>query len=1533
MIKKVKFLFVMFFILAGMSNIFAARLFYLSTDKTFSENDDKKVKVESENYVKNIKIRVYKIIDPVKFYYTQNNFHKPIINGRKLRYYTPKVVDGFSGYLRGQLRSWAREAIPSENRTDLITAYPDFAINEKENDLTLSKIVDSIKDPNLEKVKEFVYSIENGNQEWNYSYIDFNDLQRGTYLIEGVNDYNIAYTVLNISDFGFIVKKANDKLLVYTINNSTGEPAKDINLTIYDRFKKELKKVKTGNDGIANTNVNDNDIFIIGKSSGGSYSFYDPKYYSTNTRDTYVYIYTDRPVYKPNDTVNFKGVIRSYKDDNYSIKTENNIKIEILDSTNNVIESLESKSDVNGVFFAGFNLQAEPVTGRYVIVAEIAGKKFEGEFKVEYYKKPEFQVLVKPKKNIYTAGEKVNAAISAKYYFGDAVKEGNVSYSIYRTKFDGSEWEKTQVKSFYITEQEYKYSQMELLETKEVKLDKSGNIDISFTTKKDSEAYNYSIQATVYNDAGIPIGGNSTIKVVPASFRVGITAEKSVYLLGDKVNIGIITTDYSGNPVSRNINVRITTETSSGKEYIFFDKVVKTDSTGNTDINFKAEASGFVKVDVYGNDDSGNLAVNEKYFWIGDKNAAFNYQGGMIKMVLDKKSYQTGETAKLLLITPIADVNYLYTIEGDSIYESKVEKFTSNSAIIEIPVKSNYLPNVFVNVSYMFDNQLYENSIKLDIPPLEKFINIEITPERETFAPKSSGNVKVKVTDNNGKPVKNANLSIAVVDEAIYAISPEIAVDVYKYFYPFRRNNVSTFSSIGFRFYGYAMDVNSELSNRFYKNPTGLAAFKDEDMKERKEFKDTVLWLPALTTDENGEAAFTINFAANITKWRITAVGITPDTKVGKGLSSIITRLDFFSELNLPNYLNEKDEATLYTTTHNYTASKIEAALDFTSDTLKIEKNRQNIKIDQGKTLTTEWKVSPIKVSNANVSITSTSDQLKDKVTKNVQIIPHSILKTDFINSEINAKNDKINFTIGDNVKLENHEITLNLSSGYFSIVLDSIPYLINYPYGCVEQTTSSFLPDLVVINALKKLNIKQPEMEKKLPDIVSKALSKLSGYQNIDGSWGWWKDSETDIFMTSYVMYALTLSKNLGYPVTEDVFNKGLESLNKNIAKSKNDTEKLYALYVLSMNNKKIPSILQNFQKKYTNLNDYEMALLILTDFNYNYKDDGKKVSEELRKRAKKIDNERVCWGETKGTYWYNDSIETTAWAVRALAKVESEANIVSKIGNWLFNKSDIMISGIQYLISEKEGSNWKSTRDTAAVVYAITDVIGRYKFDENGKKYTVTLNGNKVGDIVFNKNNFWTELKLNSSTINKFSKQNNELKVAGLGKEELYLSFAHRYYTNETFIKESNSGVKVERNYYKLEQYNDPNDTIHYRIGQKTDSADKNENILVELKVSSDKKQNYIMVEDYFPAGCIPIKDFLLYNIDTVKDIKLPDFADFRDTKVIFFNARGGQSTFYYVMMPVFKGNYKVLPAQGSLMYFPDVRGNSNQNDFSIK
>lgn len=1501
-------------------NLFSARLFYLSSEKTFSQEERARVKLESGYHVKKLRLRVYKIKDPFLFYKNQNQFKRPVFEKREFRKDTYQIATNFYRYIKQGVRTWAREKIPFEGRKNSLDLAASLKGKFRSHPHSPDILVKSLKKQNLELIKNTNYEIPTFNQNWNYHYIFFDKLKSGAYLVEAAYKTQVAYTVLNISNLGFIAKKSENKLLIYTSNNQNSKPIKNVKIHLYNHQKKEIKKSESNSKGLILEDLDQNNTFVIAKYKN-NYAFYNPRYYPVRPDPLRVYMYTERPVYRGGDEVFIKGIVRNYKNESYQVVKNENVKIEIVNSKGDIIYRAETKTSKNGSFNNKFRIPEESPGGRYLIVANIKGKSHEAEFKLEYYQKPEFEVKINSDKKLYFSSSNVSATIEAKYYYGDAVKNAQVSYFIYRSQIPENSFDSSNKKDFFLSKAEYFFSRKELVSKGEGVLNAQGELEISFKTNKSESPYYYQIKARVTDSTGVPVSGNLRVKVVPADIQVLISADKFVYTLGEEISLQLKSQDYQKNSFSTNLDIQISTEDRKKNKYIFYDRTVETDSNGNYTVRFKAKKPGFVKIFIEGKDKFGNTNSYEKYLWIGAHGAAYSYSGGLIKMVLDKAYYQPGDTAKLFILSPIANINFLYTLEGDSFYKYQIKKLSKNSAIIRIPIKEKYSPNIFANISFLFNNKYYSNSIQVKVPPLKKMLQVKILPNKKTFEPRGEADVKVQVLDYKGQPVANAEVAVGVVDEAIYAISREIAANIIEYFYHFRKNSIRSWASIGYRFYGYSRHVKENMANRKFRPPTGLAAFKDSDSKDRKKFKDTILWLPSLKTDENGIASFKVPFPDNITKWRITAVATTKDTKVGKSKNHVITRLSFFAKISRPRFINENDELYFNCTVHNLTDKKLTVKAIANAKNLKLIDKQKEFDLNANTVQKIRFKVKAGSVGKAEFSLkVQSKNKYKDLITKKLEITSHSIAQNKNINTTIDKQNHYLLFNLPENLKEGTLKLNLSVASNLFNIIQNALPYLIKYPYGCVEQTTSKFIPLITAYQAMRKMRVWDSRFKQKINKMLNLGLNRLYNFQKEDGSWGWWRKDKANLFMTSYVMYALSLTRKNGFFVNYSVFKKGLESIFTNLKNAKNDTERLYALYVLSLNKRRLPSMMQRLlkttlfnldNKRFTN--PYDLSLMVLCLKAYGLNRQAYDTAQILKSKVQKDFN---GWGKERSRFWYYDNVETTAWAIRALRAVSPRDELIDKAFHWL--------------LSQKRGNRWKSTRDTAAVIFALSDLIERSDAYEN-QKLSVWLNNKKLIDIRGKRQKM--QITLNKEQSKKLRKKQNVVEIRGFkNNNKFFTSVALNYFTKGKKIDYHFAGLSVKRYYYSLKASKDSKGNIKYRADRRISTFRIGEPVLVKVNVFG-KKGEYLMLEDSIPAGALIQKDFNLSDIQSLDKLGYGDSIDYRDNKVIFFltDWRGAKS-FYYVLMPVYGGKYKVKPAEASLMYFPHVKGNSDDDQITI-
>lgn len=1487
--------------------LFSNKLFYLSTDRTYAVDELKRVKVESGS-LNEVKIRVYKINDTKRYFLSQDDFHRPKVKGRKFRYVTPDVIKGFKNYLKTELRGWSRENMPGQNRKRILKKYKALQTTSNELYYSPSKQVDYINDENFTLVDEKKYVFERRSNNWNTNYVYFNALKPGTYLIEGITGDKLAYTVLNVSPFSFITKKAGDQIQLFSVNNSSGEPLANISYTIYDRFRNEIAKAKSDSDGLTTLNIEHDEIFIVANDEEGSYSFYDPRYYPSAVSDRTVYLYSDRPVYKGGDLISFKGIVRDIDRGKYNSSTATQAKVSIWSNGKNISGDIALDIDQRGSFFGNYKLPEGVVSGLYKLKAIIDEKEYEAEFKVEYYIKPEFKVVIKADKKTYLTGEEIKFDIKGEFYHGDPVQNLEVNYVISRTRYSQTNVDRGDL-GFYLSSQEWVYTGVERLSSGTTTLDSSGLGVVNFTVERDAikgnTPYTYMLTATVKNRGGSDVTAGGSARVVPTNLRIGLSTHKFVYLLDERVTLNMNVTDYDSSAISTDLDIKIFSK-SGGDKKLIKKESVKSDNKGLASIEFEVDEAGYVVVEVTGADHKGNIVTSEKAVWIGEEGATYSVSGGFVKLVLDRSYYGTKDNAQLLVVSPIANIPMLLTIEGTEIYSSKVIRLKENSSLLSIPIKDKYLPNAFITVDFIYENRHYSNTIKLDIPPVEKFLDLKIEPEEESFAPETKGKVLIKVSDSDGQPVESSDISVAVVDEAVYGISEDLSVDIRKFFYHFRRNNVMTWTSSGFRFYGYAYNVRRELAGKYYKDATGIASFKggdDEEEEERKDFKDSILWIPNLKTDSNGEVEVEIDFPSNITSWRITAVANDKNHRFGVTRENVITKKDLFTKLSLPKTVGEYDESTIFVNIHNNSFSKKSLTLKRSLENLDGDISDIEIEIPANKSHIFAQKIVSRGPGLGSFEVKITEEgRVHDIIKKDITVTHHSLEKSLTLVKTLSKDENEVEFNKPLDLKRSGAELNISFMNSYAGHINDSLKYLALYPHGCVEQTTNKFLPNVAVVSAFNKAGIKLNGMDQKLQNNITEGINKLSSYQNSDGSWGWWQDGDINLFMTSYVLYALSMANNLYYTVNHTTLDKGLKFLEENIHMG-STTEKLYAVYVLSLNGNRIESVYNSFDPD--SLSDYELALLLLTAHSYS---DGNKIDEIVPILESRGQTESVgrSWGQKGSVQWQYDSIETTAWVLRALAP---------------HSESEVLYSIADYLISQKRGDRWKSTRDTSAAIMAIADITPR--INSGVKISTVLFNGEIVKEIKLSSSTYSETIKIDRDKI----ENHNTFKVLGLDDDIVTANLNFKYFTDEKDILPGSAGASITRKYYSLVESGES-----YSLGSEISSVDKGENFLVELTYSQEKVGEYVMITDNFPGGATYNKNINILDISGISG-SFPEAVDPRYGKIHFYSTQSGDKKIYYALKANYPGSYKVSPAIGELMYFPEFRGNSNSNTFTIR
>ncbi len=709
----------------------------------------------------------------------------------------------------------------------------------------------------------------------------------------------------------------------------------------------------------------------------------------------------------------------------------------------------------------------------------------------------------------------------------------------------------------------------------------------------------------------------------------------------------------------------------------------------------------------------------------------------------------------------------------------------------------------------------------------------------------------------------------------------------------------------------------------------------------RKDFKDAIFWNPLFVTDENGEAKIELTYPDNLTTWRNTIKAIFTHNQFGESITNVITTKNLIVRIEHPRYLHEKDESTIIINVHNYFNQDKLIRLTILvkdADILEITSKNNFIKSHVMKSIDV----------NVN-SLTSEKIMLRIKVKEKAEIV--KILVTSFIVDEpkesdaievsfpieplgipnvevynVNLFSSRASYVQKINLdkNLDNTQLSISFSSSLLNPILSSIDELVGYPYGCVEQTMSRFLPTIIVANLLNELNLKiNSKTLEELPKMVSAGVNRLKEFQHVDGGWGWWTNDQTNPYMTAYVIYGLSLTKKAGFSVPASALSLGIRNLKTQIQNNVFIDERTlsYMIYALSesidfseQSQEDLELIKKYFAKLIVHDKDpYISALLLQFANKFSLNDYIPLLTKRLIQLATK-EGSIVYWGDGQNYgRLISDRTEITSQAIKAL--VQS-------------NVDDIIIeNGIRWLMNSRKGNYWISTKQTATVIFALVDYLKKKVELQPEYIVRILVNGREFKSINVDKTYIQVnELKL--KIPESFLKYGvNEIKFEKQGKGSFYSTILVKSYIDRDLTEHRN--ILVDRKYFKIIQIKEGDKYIK-KLEEIKDSVKVGDKILVQIRVKNNFELEYFMLEDWKVPGLEVINEISEHG----NNLFNYTHKENRDSKYSFFTTtfNTGEKIFSYIAYAQIPGNYNIKPAIASLMYYPDINGVSKFEKIKI-
>lgn len=1527
--------------------------FSLSTERIYGPGEKVSVTLSSLD-LDEMEFRVYRIKDPLTFFLNQEDIHNPAPVRRTRTRTGRDLIGEFIQTAKDRYRSVLRMVTGSGARGK---AVEDMDIRA-ETWKTAPKIAPILKQYPL--IKKWQFEPESSVDQWENENVDIPVKDPGVYLIEGVNGTSVAYTVAVVSRMRFIEKTNTDHKMLFVADWKTGDPVRGADVWfVRDAAKGKWATDRTGRDGIAETSRKRDDGQQVYVRNGDDFLVGDPYFYDDTSSEYSIYIYTERPVYRPGQEVFFKALARKQKDRVYKPLAEKKISVEITDARGEQALKRDIRTNEMGSLFGKFQLSPSAAVGRYNISMHIGEDYYEyASFEVQEYKKPEYSIDITTDRKSYVAGDTIAATVSARYFFGEPVSNAKAEYFIYRAKY----WEPWWAGDSFAGQYSWFFAGGDGMETYEYnlveqgtgELDAEGQLKFFVNAKKADEDSVFKIEVKITDRSRHEVAGSKVVKVAQGLFRIQLNTNRWLYKKGDDATIDVSTQSIAGGSVSAPVELvvkhvwweQFKKRVGMGihydwvrKEKLIQQQTVRTNSNGEGKFDFKVPQDGSYDIYATSRDGRGNkLTASYNIYAFSGENNWYDRSGEEFKVRTDRRYYKPGEKARLVITSPIKDPTVLLTVEGDRVYERRVMKFSGTMKSVDIPIRDEYFPNVYVDVHAIRNNKTYEKEEELFVPSEKNFLRVTAKPDKEKLRPGDKVNIEVTAKDAAGNPV-DAEISLGVVDEAVYAVVPETTPDIRKFFWGRRYNRVTTEYSFDFYITGYSRSYDRVMRQAARKRQAiRYAEMKTENQdRVRKEFKDTMEWTPVARTGPSGRTTVTAKCPDNLTTWRITVRASDDTTRVGQTTKKFLVRKDLILRIAAPRVFREGDVMTLSTLVHNYlkSAKKVRVSLEAKGARL-YPKNVRTLNIPARGEARLDWRAEVAPGEKVVLKGAARADVESDIVEMTFPLIPHGIQRAKFMNESISQANGirKTALTLPENAPAETAKMLVEISPSLFGLVYGSLEYLISYPYGCTEQTMSSFLPDVIAAKALKKIGAPLPPKMKELPKMLKDGFYRLNDYQHDDGGWGWWKDDATEPYMTAYVVMGLAEARDAGFDVWPSTIERGTQSLLEQLKNEKtNSTTRLYMLYALALAGNKDTSMIQ---KMYANrramkpkLNTYGLALMAMTLQRVGMKDAARKVAGELAATATTEDG-LVHWESPGWKYnWEDDPLESTAQAVRALAAVRPADRR--------------LLPAVRWLLGRRKGDSWHSTRDTALIVMAMIDYMvakGETETDFSGE---VAVNGRKEAFRFGKKNVFSPPIKLTLSG-RELRRGNNPIRMSKSGKGTLYVNARLEFFSKEEPVPATDNGFSLKEEWYGLTAERQPGgDWIYKRTPLENGTVAAGKEALLEVDVSSKESWDYQMVTIPFPAGFEVVSDTRGYRIEGLpySESEATDQwydwytnREVRDDRVVLFNTwyPQGNKTYYVILRAELPGEYHVMPARAELMYYPEVNGNAKEERIRV-
>ncbi|MDO9618596.1 MAG: alpha-2-macroglobulin [Pseudomonas sp.] len=1086
--------------------------FFLLADSSFASDETAQVRLEApgrdyRRYLMEpyggVDVRVYRIDQPLDFLKRQKNLHRVVAEGQF-------KGEGLSNTLSYLWDNWYRKsrrvmqrAFSYESRRQVTEEAPELRMGEA---IVAPSEFEAQPQyapmPGLPMVSQFRYPLWEAksiappegvelagsssqfvNSMPGNVYIPLGKLKPGLYLVEALVGKYRATTVVFVSNTVAVSKIAGGQLLVWTARKHEGSPVSGAKVLWSDGLGVMSSGTTDARGLLRLQHASPERSYVLGEDAEGGVFVSENFYYDSEIYDTKLYAFTDRPLYRPGDWVEVKIVGREFKNARDSVAATNApVALSVLDATGSVLQTLRLELDGKAGTQGRFQLPENAVAGGYELRFAYRDQLYSSAFRVADYIKPHFEIALNLDKADLRTGEAITGNLTLLYPDGKPVKDARLQLSL-----------RAQQLSMIDNELQYLGQFPVELSSTELRTDSKGRAALELPAADKPSRYLLTVFAS--DGAAYRVKTSKEILIERGAAHYRLAAAQRFSRVGERITFG-----YSAEQPS----------TLKPARYEW----VRLEDQSQGDASLEAESKGFTIA--FERPGTYSITLKNRHGLIlGATGHTVSGEGikavaGTVEIVFDKPEYLAGDEALALITFPEPINDALLTLERDQVEATallsqgadwlELEKLNDTQYRARIAVKADFSPNLTFSVLYTKggDYSFQNAGIKVSQPQIE----IDIVADKQQYQPGETVTVEI-ATRFAGQP-NATRLTLSVVDEMIYALQPEVAPGIDQFFYHPRRNNVRTSASLSFISYDVALPGAPTAPGRANRSERGVKVLE----RPRREDVDTAAWQPDLVTGADGKVSFSFRMPDSLTRWRITARAVNEDGQVGQKKQFIRSEKPLYLKWSGPSLFRSGDRPALglFVFNQGETATKAELLSRYAGQEKRIElalaPGINYVALAQDAVTAAQW-------SGELQQDGKTVDAL------NVSLRTHAAGWQDLQSQRLTANAGSNPLSL----PADASEVSLRLENGVQSLFMHNLDALLEYPYGCVEQTASRLLPLSLVYPALAK---GEPRIGERLRLIMQNSRLRLVQMAGPEAAFTWWGEAgEADAFLTAYAYYA----------------------------------------------------------------------------------------------------------------------------------------------------------------------------------------------------------------------------------------------------------------------------------------------------------------------------------------------------------------------------------------------------------------------------